>query len=1117
MTEKEEEDLEIDFSKITKFFKGSKKKKKEHKHSPSEHSKQEKETSDVESEDDEDISIDFSKVKKFFKADEEESKPDSEHEKEHHKSHHKEHHDKKESKNAKTEEDSDDEDIGIDFSNIKKNISNLFKSDKSKKHKTHVKKEGEEDEDLNVDFASIAQFVKKHATIFLILIPVFFCIFFRMYPAYLPITDIWAESSVNNYYQSQIEQQINTQYPNLPDANKQKLVDAEYQKFLAANKEQVKQQIEATSKQFKTQFQDDAGQTYLLAIDPYSWYYYAKNWVENGNAGNAVIDGVPVETLRKGRINNPVVFEFHPYVMALHHKIFRIFSPGASVMKSVFYFPMILATIAVILAFFLGRIISGSNIGGLITSLFIAIHSSLLPRTTAGFSDNDVYHLFFPIMIALLFIYAFKAEDIKKKLYYGAGCGAAVGLYSIAYHSWWYMFDFILGAAILFIIFSLVKFHLDPKEKTTAKGLLKEFKEHLASPLIVLVCSFIFLFIFNTITLGINTGLRQIYGPLKGTLWFIQYKSVGITTIWPNVLTTVAELNTGSMGSTINALGGPLMFFFSLVGIIFLLMPKKITSKTNDIIFFVGSIVWFALMLAIRSMIDSQISWLILVVLPIAVGGILALKRKEEVDMKSAILVTLWLLGTIYASLTAIRFNALVTPVFAIAFGTFFAIAYLKIADSIAKGFSTNKNITRIVIFVLFLLLFITPMKNAAGTARSEIPSFNDAWYATLTKIKDNSTDAIITSWWDFGHWFYSMSGRRVTFDGGDQGRRIHWVGHSLTTSSEDEAVGILRMLNCVQEAAPDKLTEFTNNTVKAIDILYQVFPLDTRDEAKKKYIENGLTDEQAEIMLDYTHCTDLIPQFYITSQDMVGKSGVWSHFGNWDFHRASMFNKVKGKSYAKGIEILTQQFNLSESEADTIFYEIQSQPGDQWITDWPNYVSGVSRCEKNDNILTCVNRLQNGQTIPVEIDLKTYEATIPGSDPVLSPASVVYVTEKGVEEKKFTGDIFPYSIILVPDETNSETVYNIWAHPKVANSIFTRLFFLEGHGLKHFKRFDDRTDVTGARIMTWTVNWEPEDPIKYYFVEKEEVKPKEVNTTEKTEEPATQENISQENKTDEN
>jgi len=35
----------------------------------------------------------------------------------------------------------------------------------------------------------------------------------------------------------------------------------------------------------------------------------------------------------------------------------------------------------------------------------------------------------------------------------------------------------------------------------------------------------------------------------------------------------------------------------------------------------------------------------------------------------------------------------------------------------------------------------------------------------------------------------------------------------------------------------------------------------------------------------------------------MVGKAGVWAHFGSWNFQRALMYNTVKSMEVTQGIE----------------------------------------------------------------------------------------------------------------------------------------------------------------------------------------------------------------------
>ena len=43
---------------------------------------------------------------------------------------------------------------------------------------------------------------------------------------------------------------------------------------------------------------------------------------------------------------------------------------------------------------------------------------------------------------------------------------------------------------------------------------------------------------------------------------------------------------------------------------------------------------------------------------------------------------------------------------------------------------------------------------------------------------------------------------------------------------------------------------------------------------------------------------------------------------------------------------------------------------------------------------------------------------------------------------------------------------------PALTGSMFTRLFYFDGAGLDKFEKFNDVTDVTGQRIITWKVKW---------------------------------------------
>src|SRR5690606_12982097 len=116
--------------------------------------------------------------------------------------------------------------------------------------------------------------------------------------------------------------------------------------------------------------------------------------------------------------------------------------------------------------------------------------------------------------------------------------------------------------------------------------------------------------------------------------------------------------------------------------------------------------------------------------------------------------------------------------------------------------------------------------------AQNDVPIINDAWYNALTQIRDNSEeDAIITSWWDFGHHFKAISERSVTFDGTTQNTpQGHWVGRFLMTGDEQEAIGILRMLDCGATTANELIQAELGEPVDAVMLTKQIILLSRED-----------------------------------------------------------------------------------------------------------------------------------------------------------------------------------------------------------------------------------------------------------------------------------------------
>ena len=66
--------------------------------------------------------------------------------------------------------------------------------------------------------------LQKFLPVLLLLIPFLLAGYLRVAWLDLPQVEHWAENSVDNFYRSQIKNQVESQYPNLPPQNKQVLV-----------------------------------------------------------------------------------------------------------------------------------------------------------------------------------------------------------------------------------------------------------------------------------------------------------------------------------------------------------------------------------------------------------------------------------------------------------------------------------------------------------------------------------------------------------------------------------------------------------------------------------------------------------------------------------------------------------------------------------------------------------------------------------------------------------------------------------------------------------------------------------------------------------------------------
>ncbi|MBD3209160.1 hypothetical protein GF367_01950 [Candidatus Woesearchaeota archaeon] len=929
--------------------------------------------------------------------------------------------------------------------------------------------------------------------ILLILISTGLSITYRSYPATLPITDQWAENSIITNLKNQITTGINQQYPNLPPERKQALVNEQLTQVIKQQETEIAEQAKTQGQYIRERLQKDDGQTYLLAIDPYFYYRHTKNVLDHGYGADVEIDGVKINNHMLAPIGRAETeTDYHTRFSAMIYKIVRFFNKDAELFNVFFWMPVIISSLAVIPAFFITRKKAG-NLGGFIAGTIVAVHSTFLGRTAAGFADTDSYNVTFPLLILWMFIEAFDAKDLKKKLIYSGLTGLFLGIYSKFWSGWWYIFDFMLITIIAYLGFRIIKSWLqtkDVKRIFTAP----EVKNAGRSILGVLVASGIFVSLFSSFSRFIN-------GPL-GAVKFASIQNAAKIDLWPNVFTTVAELNRASLSSIVNQIGGSAYFYLACLGLLLSLITIK-EFKNKDWAILGGGAFLYLILITKPLLRGNPYVFLALLLIPVATGILFFLKDQRDIDIKYALFLVVWFAGTIYASTQGVRFILVLVPAYAVALGILIGQLYKLVITWSEKNFEIDQAWIKAGLIIIALLILIKPINAGKQAALHEIPSMNDAWWSSLTKINEEAApDAIINSWWDFGHWFKAIGDRAVTFDGTSQNTPMaHWVGRALSTNNEEEAVGILRMLDCGSRKGFDTLAEHVQGdgeaitpetTLQARAIMGEIILIEDQEAATAYLEEQGLTQEEAEDVTRLTHC-EPPENYFITSSDMIGKASVWGHFGNWDFRKAYAYNVLRKETPDVATPIIEELFDIETKAAGQLYYQVISLANEQaanaWISPWPQYLTrNAISCQDDNDTVTCNQNVnlgnQQGQTIRLEtvvVDLENPENTIAsigaynrqtgqrvGENTLTLKA--VTIKNNNLETTRFENPGLDFELFLVQQGSSYKAVI---ASSELATSMFTRLFFLEGAHTKHFEKFsDERSPITGDRIIVWKVNW---------------------------------------------
>jgi dolichyl-diphosphooligosaccharide--protein glycosyltransferase len=684
-----------------------------------------------------------------------------------------------------------------------------------------------------------------------------------------------------------------------------------------------------------------------------------------------------------------------------------------------------------------------------------------------------------------------------KKIWSEIAAGLAglfIVIYSVAWNSSWYLFLVLLPGLLGAI--AIKAMHKIIQHKKIGKQLLFEAKETSILTGLFILSSWIFSILLtpSNIFSQIWKGLTSSYGAVA---------SIQAGNIWPNVLSSVAELNPASFSSIIGSVGGRLIFTISILGLMlaainFSTIKKEYRSYGAYILF--GGFIWLLLFIArfsgglnnLQSKLigisnNNPALFLILFALPIIISSIgnIFLTTKTNNNWFVVITLTTWILGTMFMSFNGVRFILLLAPGFVIAFGfglyqisKFIEEELLPLAD--IKKERMQKRISFALMLILFLVIFVPANASAQAQVKGAVPNFDDEWYTAMQNIKEDSQqDAIITSWWDFGHYFIAMSERGATFDGATQGTpRAHWVGRLFMENDEAKSKDMLRMLVCGGNQAFDKMMTYSQDSTNGVlvnKIIYDTFGVPLNQKAAVLEANKYFSFSEAEIedIMTSLACEQPPENYVITSGDMIGKAGVWAHWGSWNFSRKYVLDNYQSMS----VEEIASSIDEDQTAVQQLVEELElidvrsrvenikrNDLLNQWLAPYPNYAP-----VQGNYFVNCV---EQNQTVycPTGFDFNLETGEINVAPQVgVGVKNVVLIQNETITD--YIQDSNAEFDVVIQQTANGYR--SMLAQAPLGGSLFTKLYYLDGVGTESFELFDDRTSITGNRIRTWKVNWD--------------------------------------------
>lgn len=849
--------------------------------------------------------------------------------------------------------------------------------------------------------------MKKYSWLILLAIALGVNIYFRLSSATLSFLKSEARQFAINEINAAAKKQVDEQFKDMPGQVRLKVREDLSKAWQKDEKKYFDEIMANKLKELKAQFQDEQGQTFLLELDPYHWFRLVRNLDTSGRVGTEVVKGIEYDSfmLAPSGIKAEVSLHknFHVYLASFLYKAAKLFNKNVNLMHFVFYIPIFISSLALIILFFicfnLGS--GGLNMAGFLATITLGLSTMFLQRSMGGWFDTDPYVVLFSLLSIWLFYLSIRQDNtIKNGIALSVLSGVSIGLFSFTWDGWWYVFDLIVLSGIYYIAnLALLK-----------KGKYSGIKIRL--PLVSLASFVLSSVIFVVLFSGQGIARHFITGPISV---FAAKDYLG-GQFWPNAFLTVGELNKSGIKNIIGLTGGILVFVSALLYLFYLLADKK--SKDYVSRQFMGFLFIF------------------------------------------------WVAVMICVSINAVRFSLLLTVPLAICFGLFWEGVFGLLSNFISRFWKFQ--IRKEALFIIFSAIFCFFVFDKAIPETENVPLIRKSWWKVLSEIRVKTpNDAIINSWWDFGHWFKAIAERPVIFDGATQNTPLcYWMGRVFLTDNETEAVGILRMLNSGSNRAFEELEKLGMSKNKCLDILNEIIMFKKRHDADAALAKYLPKKEDRDRILKYTH--NPRPAYFIVEPSLMPKMNAISFLGGWNFERAQIYNIFQKLGKAEFVDYLCKNHNYNKENALKLYNNLlflNKEDALNWISPRYKYHRQPLNCIKDNNVLFFDNSFV--------VDLNNYHAYFNNlqTGKWAAPKSIFYSEAGGLKELSFPDSSSDTSFLLIKDNGNYRLVV---LDSILAKSMLTRLYFLDGEGLRNFTPLiKENLKDKYSNIIVYKIDWE--------------------------------------------